>query len=182
MRKIPMPTTERPNLDRTVSTESVFIESTIPAPMPDSTRTLQPVPPAKYGSINLKKYSSFKRTRTNIKVSNQEVLALEQLTSWLSAIDVELNLMNLELIADVASFCHAFFIYGSKLDRETSISKTILQVILPYCKYDSEVAEALLRSVDHRIVKSTRRSRNLQKLIVFFCTGVQTLLSSFARV
>lgn len=144
-------------------------------------RSVREVPAARYGKINLKKYSSFKQSRTTIKLENQEIIAMEQLTPWLQSVDVTLNSMNLELIADVASFCEAFFIYGSESERKESIDRCIMECILPYCKDDGDVAKALLKSVDHRIVKSTKMSRRIAKLSNFFCSIVEIFWSVSAR-
>jgi len=146
-----------------------------------SVRELQPVPQARYGRVNLKKYESFKLNRASIKLSNQECIAMQHLGSWLSSVDVKLNAMNLELVTDIASFCEAFFVYGPDDDRKASIDKCIIESILPYCKNDEEVARTLLKSVSHRIVKSTKFSRRRTKMRNFFFTIVRTCLSPFAR-
>ena len=70
----------------------------------------QEVPKYKYGSINLKKYESFKLVRSSIKLNNQEALAINELNQWLSNIDVSLNSMNVQLLVDVVNFLHQYFI------------------------------------------------------------------------
>lgn len=150
-------------------------------PVLETQRSVRDVPAARYGKINLKKYSSFKQSRCTIKLANQEAIAMEQLSPWLKSVDVSLNSMNLSLIADVASFCEAFFIYGSDTERRESIDRCVMECILPYCKHDEDVARALLESVDHRIVKSTAMSRRLSKLRNFFCSIAEIILSVSAR-
>jgi hypothetical protein len=168
----------------------VETEEALPQPMPTLKRTdvstiadmkLVDVPPAKYGSVNLKKYSSFQTSRSEIKVHNQEVLAMQQLKSWLSSIDVELNMMNLELIADIASFNESFFVYGSGKVRRESIRKCTLEAILPYCKDDLDMAQALLLSVEHKIIKSTKLSRRLTRLRNFLYMATEIASRIFVK-
>ena len=141
-------------------------------PMPELEKTLQTVPKAQYGRVNLKKYESFKINRASIKLSNQEVIAMQHLGSLLGSVDVQHNAMNLELIADIASFAEQYFVYGNDDDRKASIDRCVIQTIMPYCKGDEEVARALLKSVAHKIKKSTKMSRRLTKIRNFFCTIV----------
>ena len=147
----------------------------------DEIKEIQTVPVAKIGSINLKKYTSFQETRSSIKLSNQELLATTQLKTWLSSIDCELNMMNLELIIDVINFCESFFIYGSREQRETSINKTVHKVLRPFCKEDDDIVCALIKSVEHRIVRSTKFTRRKQQLVNFFCTMLSTFYSISVR-
>lgn len=179
-----------PSEPRQPEVSVVETEEALPQPRPSLKRTdvskiadkkLVDVPPAKYGSVNLKKYSSFQTSRSDIKVHNQEVLAMQQLKAWLSSIDVELNMMNLDLIADVASFAEAFFVYGSGKIRRDSIRKCTLEAILPYCKGDLDTAEALLLSVDHRILKSTKLSRRLTRLRNFLFTATEIVSRIFVK-
>jgi hypothetical protein len=137
-----------------------------------------PVPQSKYGSVNLKKYKSFKSSRVQIKLSNQEVLSKQELTQWLSNIDVSLNQLNAELLVDVYSFAYAFFIYGSKSDREQSINRVVESVLLPYFKNDVEVLRAIKQSNEYKIVKSTAFSRRLSKMKNTFFFVLEMLLKS----
>ena len=142
----------------------------IPVPL---VRTVQKVPQAKYSGVDLKKYASFKHTRASVKLKNQEALAVQQLDAWLGNIDKEANQFNLELIADIASFCQSFFIYGSAEERKQSIDT------------EQTVLAALLESVDHRIVKSTKFSRRLRKIcnsFFFVVEKIQIRWSSSAKV
>ena len=153
-------------------------EPILPKPAPhrspsvttDAPREVVDVPQAVYGGVNLKKYASFKATRSSIKLHNQEAVALQQLAPWLQSVDVKANQMNLELIADIASFCESFFIYGDRKARIKSIDSCVMECITPYCKDDTEVARALLKSVSHKITRSTKMSRRVTKIRNFFCT------------
>ena len=143
---------------------------------------IQPVPNARYGNINLKKYNSFKETRCLIKLSNQELLASQQLNIWLGSVDKNLNMFNLDLIIDVCNFCESFFIYGSKEQRECSIEKIVVKCLLPFCKNDTDIVKALMLSVAHRVKKSTKMSRNKTKLFnFFFIMGRFCLKNSVSR-
>lgn len=147
-----------------------------------SVEKVLPVPQSKYGSVNLKKYQSFKSSRVDIKLSNQEVLAKQELTQWLNNIDVSLNQLNAELLVDIYSFAYAFFIYGSKSDREQSINRVVESVLLPYFKNDIEVLRAIKQSNEYKIVKSSAFSRRISKLKNTFFFVVEMLLKSSARV
>ena len=154
----------------------------IPVPL---VRTVQKVPQAKYSGVDLKKYASFKHTRASVKLKNQEALAVQQLDAWLGNIDKEANQFNLELIADIASFCQSFFIYGSAEERKQSIDTVQTEVLLPYAQGDRAVLAALLESVDHRIVRSTKFSRRLRKIcnsFFFVVEKIQIRWSSSAKV
>ena len=87
------------------------------------------VPNYKYGSINLKKYESFKLARSNIELNNQEALAIQQLNQWLSNIHVSLNSMNIQLLVDVVKFLNQYFIYGSQTNRDDSINRVMYKCI-----------------------------------------------------
>lgn len=187
MKRLPQPTDTKPEAYQTTAPVAplsqpgvsldAFPPSPIPIPEPAHVKpTVQTVPQAKYGSVNLKKYASFKNSRTHIKLQNQEALALEQLGNWISGIDVELNMMNLELFTDVSSFCQQFFIYGSKEERKASIDKVVETVLLPFCKYDKDMLDALLLSVKHRIVHSTKFSRRWSKIQNSFFFVLEAIL------
>lgn len=143
-----------------------------------SVEKVLPVPQSKYGSVDLKKYQSFKSSRVQIKLSNQEVLAKQQLTQWLKNIDVSANQLNAELLVDIYSFAYAFFIYGDKVSREQSINRVVESVLLPYFKNDVEVLHAIKQSNEYKIVKSTSFSRRLSKLKNYFFFAVEMLLKS----
>ena len=146
----------------------VHPDAQIELPVPELVKEVQPVPKATAFGVNLKKYESFRVNRSQVKLSNQELIAMQQLGSWLGSVDVKHNSMNLELIADIASFAEQYFVYGHDDDRKASIDRCVIQTILPYCKDDEEVARALLKSVSHKIKRSTRASRRLTKIRLFF--------------
>ena len=161
---------EQPTLGQNVDEEDDFDS--------ESVEKVLPVPQSKYGSVNLKKYKSFKSSRVDIKLSNQEVLAKTELKQWLSNIDISLNQLNAELLVDIYSFAYAFFIYGSKTDREQSINRVVESVLLSYFKNDIEVLHAIKQSNEYKIVKSTAFSRRLSKLKNSFFFVVEMLLKS----
>ena len=183
IKKLAIPTAPLPNqymasevepVPNSLNLENVELNQKI------ANKTLLDVPRAKYGSQNLKKYKSFHNNRSGVKVHNQEVLAMQRL-QWVKSVDVELNMMNLELITDIASFAESFFVYGNSKIRKESIARCTLETILPYCKNDVEVAQALLLSVDHKIIKSTKLSRRLTRLRNFLYMATEIVSRIFVR-
>lgn len=144
--------------------------------------SVKDIPQSRYGDINLKKYSSFKSSRVGLKLQNQEALAINQLKHWVSHVSVELNMLNIELLVDVANFLHKFFIYGDKHQREQSFSKVFNLIMLPYFKNDQDVLDAMKTSVEYRIVKSTLLSRRVSKLKNSFFFVLEILLKNSVKV
>jgi len=107
-----LPIDERPDAYKNNETKTADEEIDLGEPH------FQDVPKYKYGSVNLKKYESFKLARSSIKLNNQEALAITELNQWLSNIDISLNSMNIQLLIDVVNFLHQYFIYGCQNDRE----------------------------------------------------------------
>ena len=185
MKRITKPQSDMPEVYKEMSTVHLEdIEQAKPQMLAEflNAQKTENVPVAKYGGVNLKKYKSFKVSRQKTKLSNQEAIARIELTPWLQSIDIELNMYNLELISDIASWCHKFFIYGSKEQREASVDKVVMECILPYCRGDKEVAKALLLSVDDKVMKPGKFARRWQKTVNFFFTMTNIVLSSSRAV
>ena len=102
-----LPQEERPDAYKNTDTDIGDEEIDLGDPLPLLLKAdFQEVPKYKYGSVNLKKYESFKLVRSSNKLNNQEALAITELNQWLSNIDVSLNSMNIQLLVDVVNFLH----------------------------------------------------------------------------
>jgi len=167
-----LPQEERPDAYKNNDLDTVDSEIDLGEPH------FQTVPKYKYGSVNLKKYESFKLARSSIKLNNQEALAITELNQWLSNIDVQLNSMNIQLLIDVVNFLHQYFIYGCKSDRENSINRVMYQCMTKYFKNDRDVLDVLLKSSKKLIKKSTMISRRIAKTRNFFFMAVGWIVSS----
>jgi len=139
------------------------------------------VPTCKYGSVNLKKYESFKIARSNIKLNNQEALAIQQLTQWLDNIDINLNSMNIQLLVDVVNYLHSFFIYGCQKDRQDSIDRVMYRCMLKYFKNDKDILNVVLKSCERLIKKSTKLSRRVAKVRNFLHMAAGSICSLVLR-
>jgi len=167
-----LPIDERPDAYKNNETKTADEEIDLGEPH------YQDVPKYKYGSVNLKKYESFKLARSSIKLNNQEALAITELNQWLSNIDVQLNSMNIQLLIDVVNFLHQYFIYGCESDRQDSINRVMYQCMTKYFKNDRDVIDVLLKSSKKLIKKSTMLSRRIAKTRNFFFMAVEWIVSS----
>jgi len=128
---------------------------------------IKQIPGNLYG-INLKKIKSYNLIRRNKKIHIQSLVFIQDLEAILKQFPIDEHDLNDELLVEVLSIAEAFFIYGSKEDRDKAKSTAILTLMKPYFRDDEKLLLRTVGFVWKNVTKTNCLRRSWSKVKFFF--------------
>jgi len=122
------------------------------------------VPSKSLYGIDLKSIPSFKLLRREYKLENQSAIFKRDVGDVLKHISQEASSLDVDLLVQICNIAEEFFIYGPRELLEQSKLDCIKELMVPYFLENEKVLEVMLKSVAHRVKKSTRWRRMFRRL------------------
>jgi len=158
MKKLSPPSEPRPVVSEHLEKEGM---DTIPL---DEMQEL----PKRVLDYDLKKIKSFQAIRKNYKANSQKNVFVNDLSAVLdNAYPAEQHQLDTELLVHVLNIAEAFFIFGSKEEREVAKSEAVNHLMKRYFRDDADVLDIMIASVFPRVKKSTMLRRLWKRFRLF---------------
>jgi hypothetical protein len=129
---------------------------------------LDEVPPKTLKSLNgynLKKIKSFKIIRKKYKLNNQTAMFIQDLSIVLKEYEPSKFQLDTDMLVHICNIAEAYFIYGSRSEREEQKLMAVSTLMRPYFKDDTELLHKFMVVVYDKVSKSTYLKRLYRRLL-----------------
>lgn len=116
----------------------------------------------------MKKLSSFKKIKRNYKLEHQKQQFLSDLRELFLHLKHNDHQYDTELLIEFLNSTEAYFIYGSKTEREQSKQEVLLDIMLPFFGNKEDVLLKFVETVKSKVKKSNVVKRVFRRLFNFF--------------
>lgn len=134
----------------------------------DEVKPVRDVPPNNIYGHNLKNISSYNKLRKGYKLSNQKAIFLNDIKAILKEFPADKHQYDDELLVEILNIAEAYFIYGSKEERERVKEECIMNILLPYFRNDKDLLVKTISHVWFRVKKSNVLKRLWSRFKNFF--------------
>lgn len=140
----------------------------IPQNLKDDAAVVKEVPSSRIYGHDLKRLKSYKKIRRGYKLSNQKAIFMSDISLILKEFPADKHQYDDELLVEILNIAEAYFIYGSKDDRESAKKDCIIHLLSPYFRGDIDLLFKTISHVWNKVSKTNLAKRLWARTKNFF--------------